>query len=312
MILRESFDMNQREFENLITSSNYDFLDFGCSKGSSLSFAMSKLGGKKGLGIDIDKKKIEECKKNGHDAILYDLTKLPEKKLVEFCILSHFLEHLSGREEASLMVRNACKVSKKFIYIQQPNFDSDPMLLSEGLKFFWSDWRGHKFNMNSLDLFLVLRDNIQDSEFDQFSIFKKLPITNSGHNSIHSLLSPTDQFEFDEKIHPTKNKDIHSFFPVIHKETVALAGISREIDKINIPKLRLQKKILDCFIRNGRMEIKTFENKKERFVTQRPPGDPYALYFLLRTNMSLMKKYILQRTKTSIRSFLSFIKKLLH
>lgn len=35
----------------------YDFIDFGASKGGYIEFAKARLGGTRGVGIDIDPKK---------------------------------------------------------------------------------------------------------------------------------------------------------------------------------------------------------------------------------------------------------------
>ena len=32
----------------------YDFVDFGCSSGGSIKFAMERLGGVNGIGVDLD------------------------------------------------------------------------------------------------------------------------------------------------------------------------------------------------------------------------------------------------------------------
>ena len=51
---------------------NFDFCDFGCSKGSSIKFGVDVLGGRRGLGIDIDKRKVESSIKAGYEAIISD------------------------------------------------------------------------------------------------------------------------------------------------------------------------------------------------------------------------------------------------
>ena len=50
---------NPSEIKELIKNNNFDFLDFGCSKGGAIQWAKKYLNGKNGLGIDIDEKKLE-------------------------------------------------------------------------------------------------------------------------------------------------------------------------------------------------------------------------------------------------------------
>ena len=65
------------DFENLVKSQCYDFLDFGCSKGASLEWASKVLGGSKGLGIDIDSRKVEQTVSKGFDACEFDILQIP-------------------------------------------------------------------------------------------------------------------------------------------------------------------------------------------------------------------------------------------
>ena len=105
---------------------NFDFCDFGCSKGSSIKFGVDVLGGRRGLGIDIDKRKVESSIKAGYEAIIGDFCNLdlPEK-CVDFSLLSHVLEHLPTLNHAKAAIRNAIKISDKFVFIQGPYFDAN-------------------------------------------------------------------------------------------------------------------------------------------------------------------------------------------
>ena len=126
--------LNAKQLTELIKKSNIDFLDFGCSGGGSIEYAKRYLGGKNGIVIDIDKKKIDFATKAGHNAVLFNIEDLPNDKLVDFVILSHFLEHIRDPEIVELFIRKAINISRKFVYIQQPSFDGDSYLFSKGLK----------------------------------------------------------------------------------------------------------------------------------------------------------------------------------
>ena len=94
------------------------------------------LGGGLGLGIDIDHSKIEQTRACGYNAILFDINKIPDEKLVQFTVLSHFLEHVPNWGDVKSFIRKAITISNEFVYIQQPFFDADCYLFDKGLKLF--------------------------------------------------------------------------------------------------------------------------------------------------------------------------------
>ncbi|MBR5230846.1 MAG: class I SAM-dependent methyltransferase [Clostridia bacterium] len=63
----------------------YDYLDFGCSSGNSLSYGSKYFGGTACLGVDIDQEKIAEAQekirtgkiKGQHAAVCMDVLQLP-------------------------------------------------------------------------------------------------------------------------------------------------------------------------------------------------------------------------------------------
>jgi hypothetical protein len=84
----------------------FDFLDFGASTGSSIEFARERLGGRRGLGVDLDPNKVETMRRCGYDCIQADVTGLDlPAKAVKFVLMSHFLEHLPDLECARKAIR---------------------------------------------------------------------------------------------------------------------------------------------------------------------------------------------------------------
>ena len=91
----------------------YDFIDFGCSNGGSIKWANSVFPGSRGIGIDIAPNKIEATRAAGYDAVLLDALELgTSPRIVDFCILSHFLEQLNSYRDAKAMLTKACAAAK--------------------------------------------------------------------------------------------------------------------------------------------------------------------------------------------------------
>ena len=111
--------MTDALLKNLING-NIDYLDFGCGNGGSMAYINKSYPDVRGLGIDINNKKISMALEVGHNAIVYDITKLPEQKMVEFVMMSHFLEHLSCTSDAGVVIAKAISIAKDFVFIRQP------------------------------------------------------------------------------------------------------------------------------------------------------------------------------------------------
>lgn len=180
---------------------DYDFLDFGASRGNSILFGINRLGGRKGLGIDNDSNKVELAKENGIDCILGDVTRLQiyDHKF-NFIIMSHFLEHLENFKDVRKTIESAARAAINFLFIQGPFFDADGYLESLGLKFFWSDWTAHHTHLTIKDLELILFD----LGLNDHIVLVNKEVTCSDHPTIHPLESPKNQHDYDSKKHPSK------------------------------------------------------------------------------------------------------------
>lgn len=194
---------------------DFDFVDFGSKSGGSMDYAIKHLGGIKGLGIDIRSDIVGEARKNGHNLLVGDATKLDiPDKAVKFTVLSHFLEHLPNIKSVDLAISNALRISTDFIYIQGPCFDDDEYLKRKGLITFWSNWTGHPCHLTTEQLTAILKTY----EVKDIKLELKKPIQDSDDVCIHSLNSPIDQHDYDPKVHPPKpslikfNKDIYREF----------------------------------------------------------------------------------------------------
>lgn len=180
----------------------YDFVDFGCSTGDSLQFGFDSFGAKYGLGLDINQSKVDQTIVRGYEAFCMDVTKLDQSEnIVSFAILSHFLEHLPGYRMARKCVTAGMSVARDFVLIKQPWFDSDGYLFDHGLKFFWSDWRGHDYAMSKLELYRAIRDSGISCKT---RFYGRRPVNQSTDLAIHPYSAPYDQHAYCEKTHGAK------------------------------------------------------------------------------------------------------------
>jgi len=186
----------------------FDFLDLGCSRGDSMDQAKHLFEAKRGLGIDIDRAKIEQAIAAGHDAMILDIHQLPMRPLVRFSTLIYFLEHVPNRKDVRLYIRHAVAASREFVFIRQHYFDADGYLFRRGLKFFWSDWRGHPNTMSTLDFHSILARMRNAGVIGNFSIHVRNPIKNSAHEAVLPIGAPPDQSRYNPAIHPIKSMDI--------------------------------------------------------------------------------------------------------
>ena len=209
------------EFTKILDEGHFDFLDFGCSKGESIGWSKRFLGGKQGLGIDINKKKVTAAQAAGYDAVVFDIHKIPEKKAVRFTVMSHFLEHVPNISDVNAFLKRACQISTDFVFIKQPYFDADGYLFQNGLKLYWSDWTGHPNDMTTLSIFRLLRELKNEGLLNRFSIHGRHPILSSDDSYIQSITAPIDQHHFDSEKHPPKIQGLKFEIPVF-KETVIM------------------------------------------------------------------------------------------
>ena len=189
-----------------ISLAGHDFVDFGCSTGGSMEFAINKLGGTRGLGLDIDPRKVAASQGRGFAAFQADATSLDPKRLgtVRFAVMAHFLEHLPNVDVAAKAIRAAVAVSNEFVFIRQPFFDSDQYLKALGLKLYWADWHGHKNHMRTSDFRVVLDDLLHRRKIRRYVLFYRTRIVDSDDPCVHPLSSPKDQQGWDAIRHPSK------------------------------------------------------------------------------------------------------------
>lgn len=211
------------------------YYDFGCKKGSS-SELCSQLGGVDGVGLDINPLHINDYANSGRKAILCDITNtsLPSDS-ADFVCISHVLEHLGSRVDVSRAIQEAIRISKSFVYIVGPWFESDDALKSVGVKFNWSDWKCHPTHVKFSDIINACKDacgrfSVNKPELDCL-LFARIPILDTSYKAIHPLCSPKNQHNYDPAIHPQKPKVIQ--LEGVYREMVAIISICMSSSHLN-------------------------------------------------------------------------------
>ncbi|MBK7948214.1 MAG: methyltransferase domain-containing protein [Deltaproteobacteria bacterium] len=234
---------------DVIDLTPYSFVDFGCGDGRSLELGRRLLGGARGLGLDSDLSRIEDVRRRGFDAIEVDAARLPRTRgSVEFCVLSHFLEHLTGFKDAERCLKQAIALSSRFVYVQQPWFDSDSFLLRRGLKLYWSDWSGHPNRMNSLAFQTILWPLRQRGRIARYCIAGRDRIETSASPEVHPLTSPTNSQEWNDEVDGPKPHLV--FDECVYRELVVVVAIS---DATAVEDVLSRVKAVEIFVDSNEM-----------------------------------------------------------
>ena len=210
-----------------LEAGEFDFLDFGCSKGDSIASVQQVFGPGRGLGVDISNDKVAQARSRGIDAIVGDLIDFSAPdKVVRHVSMLHFLEHLNSLRDARKCLNTAVRVAREFVFVRQPFFDADGYLFANGLKLHWSDWTGHPNKMTTLDFYSMLCSQLSAGLIRRFAIFAIGRIDSSEHPAIHPVASPPDQQIYDPQLHPEKPKAPLGFTQQVFVETVVVIELS--------------------------------------------------------------------------------------
>ena len=210
--------MHRLSFEVLY---DFDFLDFGSSKGGSIDFAMKRLGGRRGLGIERKRALVTKMRESGYQCVHGDISaiELPPNA-VRFVTMNHILEHLPNLEAVLRTMTRAATVASDFLYIRGPWFDADEHLKECGLKLYWSDWHGHPCHLTIADLQGILRE----LDIERYLFVAVTPIKDSGDPAVHPITSPINQHDYNAAVHPTK--PVLSFGIDVYRELACLVRLT--------------------------------------------------------------------------------------
>jgi capsular polysaccharide biosynthesis protein len=173
--------------------SRYDFIDLGCSRGGSISHCMSRFGVERGLGIDLDPKKVKSTQEAGFDAVVADARDLGLDGRVSFVSMLDFCEHLPDLAAVEKVIAAAAESAQDFLYIKHPSFEGEARVEELGLRQYWWDWQGHTAHPRVVDYCAIF----QRLGLSTYEIRYLGQIADSQHPSIIPTSMPIDQSEAD-------------------------------------------------------------------------------------------------------------------
>ena len=177
--------------EQISQATLYDFLDLGCST-LGRSLLARRLNLVSGLGVDRDPNRVARFRELGFEGLVKDVTELTGlRQGVRVVFVSHALHKLASRKAASDVLQEAVSAAREAVVVIQPWFDSNPLLMSLGLKLFHADRARHTNLATSYDLWLSLRGNVEAGE-GALAIFGRKRIADSSHPAVVPLSAPAD------------------------------------------------------------------------------------------------------------------------
>lgn len=184
---------------------HYKFLDVGCKNGSRNGGSFIGVSNRykytpdQGIGIDINKKHVNDFIKTGNHAIIASADNIPfPDNSFELVIFNHVLEHMPDEESGFNALSECIRVSSKMIFLGLPFFDEDEYLKSLKFKTFYSDWSGHTNKVH-------LKKILEFISGKQFSLNMKKKITDSFAVEILPINGPRNSTEYNQELHGIKN-----------------------------------------------------------------------------------------------------------
>jgi SAM-dependent methyltransferase len=129
----------------------YDFVDLGCSNGGSIWHGMKRFGGQRGIGIDIDPRKVQNTRDAGFEAVVADARDLDLERRVSFITMLDFFEHLPDAWTVEQIIAAAARSARDFLYIKHPSFEGQELSEHQGVRQYWWDWHGHTAHIRVAD-----------------------------------------------------------------------------------------------------------------------------------------------------------------
>jgi hypothetical protein len=176
--------------------SAYDFVDFGAGIGGSIEYCQNVFDVDRGLGIDLNPRKVAAARAAGWDVVLGDARAIPEDASVQFVSMLDFLEHLPTFADVFETLAVARRIASEFIFIRHPSFEDEAYLRSLGLKHYWADWPVHRSHVLLSDFVEMFHELSLPYSYVDF----KDPVWSSDHPSIVPLKAPSGQTSYDPAV----------------------------------------------------------------------------------------------------------------
>ena len=133
----------------------YDFVDLGCSNGGSIAQCARRFGKPRGLGIDLDERKVRATREAGFEAVVGDARSFELARSVSFVSIMDFFEHLPDLATVEQVLGAAARAARDFIFIKHPSFEGREYAESLGVRQYWWHWHGHTAHIRVADYCLM-------------------------------------------------------------------------------------------------------------------------------------------------------------
>jgi hypothetical protein len=169
--------------------SSYDFIDLGCSSGGSIKHCMKRFEVERGIGIDLDPRKVASTQEAGYDAVVADASSLSIDRQVSFVSALDFFEHLPDLVTVERILGAAARSARDFLFIRHPSFEGQEQVEALGLRQYWWHWHGHTAHVRVAD-YCSMFDRLG---LGQYMIRYVERIESSSHPSLIPTSMPIDQ-----------------------------------------------------------------------------------------------------------------------
>lgn len=256
--------MSLKTISEIKTLNDYRILDLGAGDGASLATYEKIIGGK-GLGIELDEKKVKKAQ--GLDRNVYlgnalDLHRIGGK--VDYVTCDNFLEHLPNKQSVFEMLDQAFRVSEKFVFIRHPSFEDIEYLKGHGLKSYWSHWRGHT-SMLTIGDFSEMFISLGVSRFMVVPVYR---INNSNDSKLIPISAPVDQHDYDKDKHGEKpelirfDKDVYYSFDIVAMNPGYTGKMPELVYNNRLEETKHPRFVFEQDSKSLRKEIELLKNRK--------------------------------------------------
>lgn len=168
------------------------------------------------VGIDLQHARLLEARKHGIFAVKADGARMPfADGSFDLTVITELLEHVP-RELAVDVMKEARRVTRGAIFIQNPDFTSEDYLREQGLKFTWMDWKVHPHHITADGM----RSLLEEAGFTAFEVEQIRPVRDSSQRELVSLATPRDTQFFEPGVHEKPSVTFDQ--PVFEKLRVVL------------------------------------------------------------------------------------------